>query len=135
MKILMKLTTECINQIYEFLKKSFVFISGLFRRVILMSGSLFASWARVRDPLNYALQLGKYFNCTIPNDLTNDHNQVCYQARKFCFHFHICISDFMWYNNKTRPVSWQQHKCLKMLWKCTKIMRNCAKCYERVKNA
>ena len=55
----------------------FVFVSGLFRRVILMSGSLFASWARVRDPLNYALQLGKYFNCTIPNDLTNDHNQVC----------------------------------------------------------
>jgi ankyrin repeat protein len=41
-----------------------------------MSGSLFASWARVRDPLNYAIQLGKYFNCTIPNDLTNDHNQV-----------------------------------------------------------
>ena len=41
-----------------------------------MSGSLFASWARVRDPLNYALQLGKFFNCTIPNDLTNDHNQV-----------------------------------------------------------
>ena len=52
------------------------YFSGLFRSVILMSGSLFASWARVRDPLNYALQLGKYFNCTIPNDLTNDHNQV-----------------------------------------------------------
>ena len=41
-----------------------------------MSGSLFASWARVRDPINYAVQLAKYFNCSIPTDLTNDHNQV-----------------------------------------------------------
>ena len=39
-------------------------ISGLFHRVILMSGSLFAPWARVRDPLEYALQLAKAFNCT-----------------------------------------------------------------------
>ena len=29
-----------------------------------MSGSLFAPWARVRDPLEYALQLAKAFNCT-----------------------------------------------------------------------
>ena len=53
-----------------------VFISGLFHRVILMSGSLFAPWSRVRDPLNYALQLGRKFNCSIPTDLTNEHGKV-----------------------------------------------------------
>ena len=50
-----------------------------------MSGSLFASWARVRDPLNYAVQLAKYFNCSIPNDLTNDHNQVRYLMLLFLY--------------------------------------------------
>ena len=54
----------------------FYFISGLFHRVILMSGSLFAPWSRVRDPLNYALQLGRKFNCSIPTDLTNEHGKV-----------------------------------------------------------
>ena len=34
-------------------------VAGLFRRVILMSGSLFAPWARVRDPRDFALQLAK----------------------------------------------------------------------------
>ena len=29
-----------------------------------MSGSLFAPWARVRDPREYALQLAGAFNCT-----------------------------------------------------------------------
>jgi hypothetical protein len=29
-----------------------------------MSGSLFAPWARVRDPLDYAMQMAKMFNCS-----------------------------------------------------------------------
>ena len=51
-------------------------VSGLFHRVILMSGSAFAPWARVKDPLKYAVQLGKYFNCSIPEDLDKDHEQI-----------------------------------------------------------
>ena len=39
-------------------------ISGLFHRVILMSGSGFAPWAMVKDPQNYAFQLGEAFNCS-----------------------------------------------------------------------
>ena len=49
-------------------------ISGLFHRVVLMSGSLFAPWSRVRDPLTYALQLGRIFNCSIPEDLSSSNN-------------------------------------------------------------
>lgn len=64
------------------------FIPGLFRRVILMSGSMFSSWARVRDPLNYALQLAKHFNCSIPNDLTNDHDQVPLIISSFEFSYY-----------------------------------------------
>ncbi|XP_059081378.1 neuroligin-4, Y-linked-like [Tigriopus californicus] len=60
----------------EYLAHSPTTVPGLFHRVILMSGSLFASWSRVRDPLNYAVQLGKKFNCSIPIDLTNDHEEI-----------------------------------------------------------
>ena len=58
-------------------------LSGLFHRVILMSGSLFAPWARVRDPLEYALQLAKAFNCTAASDdgksaaASRDHIEHC----------------------------------------------------------
>ena len=51
----------------SFLHKVFqhdLIFSGLFHRVILMSGSLFSPWSRVRDPLSYALQLAERFNCT-----------------------------------------------------------------------
>jgi len=41
-----------------------------------MSGSLFAPWARVQNPLNYAVQLGRKFNCSIPTDLTNEHGKI-----------------------------------------------------------
>ena len=44
--------------------------------MILMSGSLFAPWARVQNPLNYAVQLGRKFNCSIPTDLTNEHGKI-----------------------------------------------------------
>ncbi len=42
--------------------------SGLFHRVILMSGSLFAPWARVRDPLDYAMQMAAHFNCSVKEE-------------------------------------------------------------------
>ena len=54
-----------------------IFFAGLFHRVILMSGSSFAPWARVKNPLNYAIQLGKAFNCTVPVvELNNDHERI-----------------------------------------------------------
>ena len=51
-------------------------ILGLFHRVILMSGSSHAPWAKVKDPLKYAVQLAKRFNCTIPEDLRNEHEKI-----------------------------------------------------------
>nr|XP_040566770.1 neuroligin-1-like [Lepeophtheirus salmonis] len=47
----------------EYLAHSPTTVPGLFHRVILMSGSLFAPWSRVREPLDYALQLAKKFDC------------------------------------------------------------------------
>ena len=47
-----------------------------------MSGSAFAPWARVKEPLKYAVQLGKYFNCSIPEDLNKDHEQITDCLRK-----------------------------------------------------
>ncbi len=41
-----------------------------------MSGSLFSPWARVREPLSFAVQLGRKFNCSIPTDLTNEHGKI-----------------------------------------------------------
>ena len=47
-------------------------ISGLFHRVILMSGSGFAPWAMVKDPQNYAFQLGEAFNCSTQSTKWNN---------------------------------------------------------------
>ena len=47
-----------------------------------MSGSVFAPWASVREPLKYAVQVGKYFNCTIPEDLNQDHEKITECLRK-----------------------------------------------------
>lgn len=58
------------------------YLKGLFHRVILMSGSVFAPWASVREPLKYAVQVGKYFNCTIPEDLNQDHEKITECLRK-----------------------------------------------------
>ncbi len=50
--------------------------AGLFHRVILMSGSVFAPWSRVREPRSYAEQLAKKMNCTLNNnDKMNDKNK------------------------------------------------------------
>lgn len=51
-------------------------VPGLFHRAILLSGSAFSSWALVEDPVIYALKLAKEVNCTIPEDLIKNHEQI-----------------------------------------------------------
>lgn len=60
----------------HFLMTSPTMVPGLFHRVILLSGSAFSSWALVEDPVIYALKLAKEVNCTIPEDLIKNHEQI-----------------------------------------------------------
>ncbi|CAB3256114.1 unnamed protein product [Arctia plantaginis] len=62
----------CIN----FLMISPTVMPGLFHRAILLSGSALSSWAIVDDPVYYSLKLAKQLNCTIPEDLTKDHEII-----------------------------------------------------------
>lgn len=51
-------------------------IPGLFHRAILLSGSALSSWAIVDDPVYYSLKLAKHMNCSIPDDLSKDHEVI-----------------------------------------------------------
>lgn len=51
-------------------------VPGLFHRAILLSGSAFSSWALVEDPVIYALKLAKEVNCSIPEDIIKNHEQI-----------------------------------------------------------
>ncbi|KAL1380674.1 hypothetical protein pipiens_014019 [Culex pipiens pipiens] len=62
----------CIN----FLMTSPTMVPGLFHRAILLSGSAYSSWALVEDPVIYALKLAKEVNCSIPEDLIKNHEQI-----------------------------------------------------------
>ncbi|XP_030760903.1 neuroligin-4, X-linked-like, partial [Sitophilus oryzae] len=62
----------CIN----FLMISPTVMPGLFHRALLLSGSALSSWALVEDPVNYAVKLAKEVNCTIPDDVGKDHEQI-----------------------------------------------------------
>lgn len=62
----------CIN----FLMTSPTMVPGLFHRAILLSGSSFSSWALVEDPVVYALKLAKEVNCSVPEDLMKNHEQI-----------------------------------------------------------
>ncbi|XP_076254918.1 neuroligin-4, Y-linked-like [Rhynchophorus ferrugineus] len=62
----------CIN----FLMISPTVMPGLFHRALLLSGSALSSWALVEDPVNYAVKLAKEVNCTIPEDVGKDHEQI-----------------------------------------------------------
>ncbi|XP_066143769.1 neuroligin-4, X-linked-like [Euwallacea fornicatus] len=62
----------CIN----FLMISPTVMPGLFHRALLLSGSALSSWALVEDPVNYAVKLAKEVNCSIPEDVGKDHEQI-----------------------------------------------------------
>ncbi|CAG9782664.1 unnamed protein product [Diatraea saccharalis] len=62
----------CIN----FLMISPTVMPGLFHRAILLSGSALSSWAIVDDPVYYSLKLAKHMNCTIPEDMSKDHEVI-----------------------------------------------------------
>ncbi|RVE47584.1 hypothetical protein evm_007782 [Chilo suppressalis] len=62
----------CIN----FLMISPTVMPGLFHRAILLSGSALSSWAIVDDPVYYTLKLAKHMNCTIPEDMSKDHEVI-----------------------------------------------------------
>lgn len=53
-----------------------MFFSGLFHRAILLSGSALSSWALVEDPVSFAVRLARQVNCTIPEDLYRDHENI-----------------------------------------------------------
>ena len=44
--------------------------AGLFRRVILMSGTALSPWALVRDPAHYAHQAATQLSCAFPSPPT-----------------------------------------------------------------
>lgn len=62
----------CIN----FLMISPTVMPGLFHRAVLLSGSALSSWALVEDPVNYAVRLARQVNCTIPDDVAKEHEQI-----------------------------------------------------------
>ncbi|GFG34208.1 hypothetical protein Cfor_08179, partial [Coptotermes formosanus] len=62
----------CIN----FLMTSPTVMPGLFHRAILLSGSALSSWALVEDPVSFAVRLARQVNCSIPEDLYRDHENI-----------------------------------------------------------
>ncbi|KAF6206601.1 hypothetical protein GE061_017837 [Apolygus lucorum] len=62
----------CIN----FLMISPTVMPGLFHRAILLSGSALSSWALVEDPVDFAVRLARHVNCTVPEDLYREHEQI-----------------------------------------------------------
>nr|XP_018897827.1 PREDICTED: neuroligin-1-like [Bemisia tabaci] len=62
----------CIN----FLMISPAVVSGLFNRTVLLSGSALSSWALVEDPVIFAVRLAQQVNCSIPENLYTDHEQI-----------------------------------------------------------
>lgn len=62
--------------IIDHLMKSPTMVPGLFQRAILLSGSSYSSWALVEEPVVYAIRLAKELNCTVPEDLFKNHEQI-----------------------------------------------------------
>ncbi|XP_068086443.1 neuroligin-4, X-linked [Anabrus simplex] len=60
----------------HFLMTSPTVVAGLFHRAILLSGSALSSWAIVEDPVSYAVRLARQVNCSIPEDLYRDHENI-----------------------------------------------------------
>lgn len=53
-----------------------MFCSGLFQRVVLLSGSALSSWAVVDDPVHSAIRLARQLNCSVPDDLFRDQEDI-----------------------------------------------------------
>ncbi|KAG8261016.1 neurexin protein binding [Homalodisca vitripennis] len=51
-------------------------LSGLFHRAILLSGSALSSWALVEDPVYFAVRLARQVNCSVPEDLLRDNEDI-----------------------------------------------------------
>ncbi|ALC46886.1 CG34139 [Drosophila busckii] len=66
------LGAACIN----YLMTTPTMVRGLFHRAILMSGSAYSSWALVEDPVLFAIKLAREVNCSIPEDLNRNHEQI-----------------------------------------------------------
>ncbi|KAG8279638.1 neurexin protein binding [Homalodisca vitripennis] len=49
---------------------------GLFHRAILLSGSALSSWALVEDPVYFAVRLDRQVNCSAPEDLLRDNEDI-----------------------------------------------------------
>lgn len=54
----------------------YYYVSGLFHRAILLSGSALSSWALVEDPVSFAVRLARQVNCSLPEDLYRDHENI-----------------------------------------------------------
>ena len=52
------------------------FLSGLFHRAIMMSGSSFSSWSLVDDPVHYAVKMANSLNCTVPTNMMKNHQDI-----------------------------------------------------------
>lgn len=50
--------------------------SGLFHRAVLLSGSALSSWALVEDPVYFAVALARQVNCSVPEDLLRDNEDI-----------------------------------------------------------
>ena len=60
----------------EYLVHSPMIRQSHFQRVILMSGSMFSSWARVDNPAENAVKLARELGCPLPADLYTHHTNI-----------------------------------------------------------
>ncbi|XP_063224802.1 neuroligin-2-like [Bacillus rossius redtenbacheri] len=60
----------------HFLISSPAVTPGLFHRAVLLSGSAFSSWALVHNPSEHAVSLARQLNCSVPEDLERDHEDI-----------------------------------------------------------
>lgn len=71
------------------------FLTGLFHRAILLSGSALSSWAIVEEPVVYSLEIARQLNCTSDKDAFQNHERIIDCLRE------VPISELM----KTRIVA------------------------------
>ena len=60
----------------EYLVHSPMIRQSHFQRVILMSGSMFSTWARMDNPSDTAVKLARELGCSLPADLYTHHSNI-----------------------------------------------------------